>query len=193
MDAAEKVLVVYASAHGSTREVAEFIAAQLASHGLRVHAGSVGDAPHPGGFDAVVIGSAVHDRAWLTGAEEYARRFGADLTQRPTWMFSVGMAPALRGLIGRRLATAVPPRIDAIRRALRPRGYQQFAGVIQRQRMAVAARLIYRAIGGGHYGDLRDWPAIARWADAIAADLQVPAASSGAGPYPHLNDRREES
>lgn len=193
MDVTESVLlVVYASAHGSTREIADFVAARLAGSGLRVRSHSVVDAPDPAAFDAVVIGSAVHNRAWLPDAEEYVRRFGPELEQRTTWMFSVGMAPTLRGFIGDRLAATIPPRINAIREALRPRGYQQFAGVVQRQRMPVSSRLIYWAIGGGRYGDLRDWSAIARWADSIAADLRVPAAASDARPNQHFNDRREE-
>ena len=193
MDVTQTVLVAYASAHGSTQEIAEYITARLAGSGLRVQAHSVVDAPDPAAFDAVVIGSAIHDRAWLPGAEEYVRRFRAVLEQRTIWMFSVGMAPALRGVIGCRLAAAIPPRINAIREALRPRGYQQFAGVVQRQRMTVCSRLIYWAIGGGRYGDLRDWSAIARWADAIATDLRAPAASSGTRPNQRLNDRREGS
>lgn len=67
-------------------------------------------------------------------AEEYVRRFRAVLKARTIWMFSVGMAPALRGVIGRRLATVIPPDINAIRKALGPRDYQQFAGVLERQR-----------------------------------------------------------
>ena len=68
MDVTETVLVVYASAHGSTQEIAEYITARLAGSGLRVQAHSVVDAPDPAAFDAVVIGSAIHDRAWLPGA-----------------------------------------------------------------------------------------------------------------------------
>jgi menaquinone-dependent protoporphyrinogen oxidase len=171
MDAARTVLVAYASESGSTKEIAEFIAAHRNRCGLRAEARSIAEVPDPAGFDAVVLGCAVHDRAWLPIAEEYVRRFQHTLAQQRVWMFSVGMAAALRGVIGQRLAAATPSRIAALRTAVKPRAYQQFAGVWPRQNTTVTSRLIYRVIGGRRYGDLRDWPVIARWADSIATEL----------------------
>ena len=75
----ETVLVAYASGNGSTKEIAEFIAARLIRNGLLVQAHSVVDAPDPAAFEAVVIGSAIHNRAWLPSTEEYVRRFRAAL------------------------------------------------------------------------------------------------------------------
>ena len=67
--------MAYASGNGSTKEIAEFIAARLIRNGLLVQAHSVVDAPDPAAFEAVVIGSAIHNRAWLPSTEEYVRRF----------------------------------------------------------------------------------------------------------------------
>ncbi len=51
------------------------------------------------------------------------------------------------------------------------------AGCWDRERLnrRSGQRVIYRAMGGPRYGDLRDWPAIALWAKDIAAQLKIQA------------------
>ena len=55
-----------------------------------------------------------------------------------------------------------------------PRGR---AGCWDRERLnrRSGQSVIYRAMGGPRYGDLRDWPAIALWAKDIAAQLKIQA------------------
>jgi len=53
------VLVAYASRYGSTRGVAERIAARLAEHGRRVDWRSVEEVDGVGAYDAVVFGSSL--------------------------------------------------------------------------------------------------------------------------------------
>ncbi|URN11515.1 flavodoxin domain-containing protein [Streptomyces radiopugnans] len=62
------VLVGYASAHGSTREIAERIAARLAERGVEAETASLDAVGDAGGYDAYVLGSAVHGMAWLPEA-----------------------------------------------------------------------------------------------------------------------------
>lgn len=94
------VLVAYASAHGSTRTVAERVAARLGRHGLDVELAALDAVPDVGPYRAVVLGSAVHNGAWLPEAVDCVRRQRASLFARPVWMFSVGMAAALPGRCG---------------------------------------------------------------------------------------------
>ncbi|MEA3312608.1 MAG: flavodoxin domain-containing protein [candidate division WOR-3 bacterium] len=55
-----KVLVAYATKHGSTREVAEKIGEVMKSKGAEVKVANITDKPDPAGYDAVVIGGAVY-------------------------------------------------------------------------------------------------------------------------------------
>jgi menaquinone-dependent protoporphyrinogen oxidase len=122
------VLVAYATAAGATKSVAEFVGTALRVRGCEVDVAAVTDRPDPARYDAVVVGSAVHDRALLPAAT----RFAADHRDRwpriPVWLFSVGIGPSLRGPLGRALARAVPPRIAAVRDVLGALDYHAFAG-----------------------------------------------------------------
>src|SRR5204862_5936066 len=52
-----------------------------------------------GAYDAVIVGSAVHDQTWLPAAVRFMRDNRAALASRPVWLFSVGMpSPLPRGL-----------------------------------------------------------------------------------------------
>ena len=70
----ERVLVVYASDQGSTREIAEFIGTELRMNGFVVNVCAASEKPDVSVYDAVVLGSAVHDRALLPSAERFARQ-----------------------------------------------------------------------------------------------------------------------
>ena len=74
------VLVAYGSRLGSTKGIAERIAARLRTHGIDTTACDVQTGFEPGRYDAFVIGSAVYAGHWLK-----------DVTRR------VGLRPSARG------------------------------------------------------------------------------------------------
>jgi len=172
----DRVLVGYASAGGSTKAVAEFVAARLRVHGVLVDVVNLDQRPAVQGYDAVIIGSAVHNRALLPDAESFVRRHADALRVRPVWLFSLGMGPSLRGPVGSLLRNAVPPRIAELCELVGPREYRAFAGVMPRGDAPLLARFLLW-LCGGRYGDLRDWSAIDRWATEVAGYLHgaVPA------------------
>lgn len=164
------VLVVYASAHGSTATIANHIAATLTAADVSVHTASVDEDPDPRSFGGVVLGSAIHDRDFLPAFRAYLDRRHTALSTRPTWLFSVGMGPALRGPVGARLGRMVPKPIARIRDTLGVNDYHAFAGVFERPPER-RTRLIIRLLGA-HYGDNRDFADVATWASRIAGELR---------------------
>ncbi|WP_436498313.1 flavodoxin domain-containing protein [Actinokineospora sp. HUAS TT18] len=162
------VLVAYASATGSTRGVAERIAATLTARGVRAVARPVSDQPDPRDYTAVVLGSAVHGRAWLPDAVRYTQDHRAGLADRPLWLFSVGLRGTQRGLAakvfsGQESGVELPGSVAFI-----PRGaYHFFAGVSDRSAMGWLGGLVWRALGG-KFADYRDWRIIDLWAEGIA-------------------------
>ena len=173
-----KVLVVYASVHGSTREIAERIAARIRDDGGDASASATADVVDLGVADAVVLGSAVHDRTWLPEADDFARRFHAELRSRPLWLFSVGMLGDEGSALGTRVTRWLrtfeiqPAAVSELRAELPVRGHHSFAGVIAPEHLPRRGRAVFRAMGG-HFGDHRDWSAVDVWADSIARQLEL--------------------
>ena len=165
----DRVLVAYATIHGSTAGVADRIGATLHRRGLHVDVRAVDEVRDVAGYDAVVFGSPVYDQRWLAPAEQFARANAAALARRPLWLFSVGTFGDRKAVIGP-IVKREPRDIDEFRRTLRPQDYRVFAGVIHRQQWPRFSRLFFHAFGG-RFGDNRDWPAIEAWAIEIGESL----------------------
>ncbi len=165
-----RVLVVHATCMGSTAEIAERIASRLRAAGLETSVEPAGEAPSPNGFDAVIVGSAVHGSRWLEPALAYLERNAAALALQPLWLFSSGPV----GDLARRLEAQPPKGIDRLAERLGARGQRVFNGALDRRRIDGAElgsieRIVARTLIPE--GDYRDWATIEAWADEIAARL----------------------
>src|SRR6187399_2781203 len=87
----KKVLVVYASRHGATREIAQRIGDVLRTEGLDVDVAPADRASGVGAADAV--GSAVYMGTWAKEAVEFVKRNQFRLAEMPLWLFSSGPLP----------------------------------------------------------------------------------------------------
>lgn len=174
-----RVLVGYATQHGSTGGVAERIAARLRERGLSVDVVIVNPGQDAASYDAVVLGSAVYSATWLADATGFASRNAATLARRPVWTFSVGWLRDQRGVL-RNVTWPDAREPDRVSGDVRPRDHHFFAGAIDGARLTRSERLAFRALGG-RYGDFRDWDEIDAWADGIAAALQAASGDSADG------------
>jgi menaquinone-dependent protoporphyrinogen oxidase len=160
-----RVLVTYATKHGSTREIAEAIAATISGHGIAAEVLPVEDVAEIGSYDAVVLGSAIYMGRWLKEATEFTRRHRASLAERPLWLFSSGP-----------LGTEVvdneeqPKELSELLEMLEPRDHRLFYGALTRDALGFGERMVVKAVRAPE-GDYRDWDEIQAWAAAIAAEL----------------------
>lgn len=169
-------LVGYVSAHGSTRAIAERLAARLAEQGMAAEARAMSPLLAPGGYQAFVLGSAIHGGNWLPAAADFLRRHRAELAAHPVWLFGVSTVgerssvfpPAVAERLRR--ITPLPPAVEEARDILRPRDYHSFAGVIDSSDWGLAGRVFMKSLGG-RYGDHRNWGEIDEWAHRIGAEL----------------------
>jgi menaquinone-dependent protoporphyrinogen oxidase len=171
MTEAPRVLVAYATAAGSTAGVAERIADVMRTAGCEVVCRPAGPDLDLAGYDAFVLGSAVHDMAWLPSAVDMVCRVAAS---GPTsvWCFSVGgVNPHGRFTwsIAREEAERIERQFPA---GFVPREHRVFSGIVEMRRAPLWGRLIYR-MTGARAGDRRDWPAIEAWARNVAAALTM--------------------
>ena len=177
MNETPRVLVGYATAAGSTAGIAERIADTLRERGCAVVCRPVGPDLDPSGYDALVVGSAVHDMAWLRPAVDFLGRVPAGDGMR-VWCFSVGgMTPA--GPVTRRMTTREVRRVEeGFPPGCRAREHRFFGGIVELKEVPLWGRLFWRVFGG-RSGDHRDWPAVESWARQIAAALQGRPGSEG--------------
>lgn len=168
-----RILVIYATRLGSTREIAERLTGALHAKGFDADPLSADDPGLVTGlpdYDAYVIGSAVYAGHWLAPAIRFVRRHEASLARRPVWLFSSGP-------VGKTAVTheaADPKEIAELWTALRPRDHRVFAGALDREDLADANLGRVERFVAEHLvpeGDFRDWPAIDAWAHDIAHDL----------------------
>lgn len=176
------ILIAFATSHGSTQGIAERIGSRLREYGLAADVRSVDDVARAedgdvlAGYDAVILGSAIHGGKWLPEATGFVDRNAAMLRQRPTWLFSVSTVGDEESMFPPRVANRFramrkeTPELAAIRAAINPREHRNFAGAVSRSDWPPSGRAFFRATGG-RYGDHRNWAAIDAWADKIAADL----------------------
>ena len=163
-----KIAVVYASKHGSTREIAERIAAVLRVEGQEADAFSAGEAEELDRYHAVVLGSAVYMGRWRPEAWRFVRRHRDRLAAVPLWLFSSG--PVGKGAEDVADATS-PLRVKRAAEQLGARGDVVFGGRapegpdVGRMARSIADRL------PPEQRDARDWDAIEAWARGIASAL----------------------
>jgi menaquinone-dependent protoporphyrinogen oxidase len=177
MDGTPRVLIGYATAAGSTAGIAERIADTLRAQGCEVVCRPVGPDLDLSGFDAVVVGSAVHNMAWLRPAVDVLERFPAT-GGPPVWCFSVGglspSGPVTGRLTDRELRTVE----KGFPSSFRCREHRFFGGIVEMRGVPLWGRIFWRLMGG-RPGDHRDWPAVERWARHIAAGFPPRPADEG--------------
>ncbi|EXJ74075.1 uncharacterized protein A1O5_02369 [Cladophialophora psammophila CBS 110553] len=169
------VLITYATCRGSTREVAERIASRLHADGFAVDCRSVDHVYSVENYSAVILGSAVHGQKWLLDAQKFLDIEAMGLQMKPTWTFSVGMAPAVTGSkwIRDRAVRHESRHIEEIimRKLPTVRDHHLFAGKDDGLDTPAPIRCLWSCVGG-RWGDYRNWDEIDDWADVIAKELK---------------------
>ncbi|HEX6335932.1 MAG TPA: flavodoxin domain-containing protein [Jiangellaceae bacterium] len=184
-----KVLVGYASRHGTTAGIAERIATRLREEGLSADARPVAEVSEIGEYDAFVIGAAAYMFHWLKDATRFVKRHHRLLADRPLWLFSSGpLGTDLVDEEGRDIFEATRPKeFDELDDLVHPSGERVFFGAWDPDAppVGLGERMVRRmpaASAAIPAGDFRDWPAIDAWAAEIAHELDAAEAVPSAGP-----------
>ena len=161
-----KVLVTYASKHGSTQGIAEAIGRGLVERGFDTDVRQVEEVGDLEPYDAVVAGSAVYFGAWRKEALAFLDRHGDALRRVPVWLFSSGPvtppgAPVDQKDVG--LLAKTKDRLDAVG----ARDHRLFRGAADPAKLSFIERMPLK-MAKMPMGDYREWDDIAHWADGIA-------------------------
>jgi menaquinone-dependent protoporphyrinogen oxidase len=168
-----RVLVTYASRHGATAEIAEAIGAVLHDEpegdlARRVDVLRINEVDHVGGYDAVVVGSAIYVGRWMRGARRFLRTNREALRTRLVWLFSSGPIGESAG------PEQEPSETTELVELVGAQGYRSFSGRLRRADLDLAERATVRTVHAEE-GDYRDWTEIHAWAEDIAELLGTPA------------------
>jgi len=174
-----KVLVTYASPHGSTAEVASFVGRLLGAYGLEVDVLHADDVDTVDEYDVFVMGSAVHSSMWLPSISRFMQRFEATLANRPTYLFLMCLLVLEEGGYERALRDYVWD--EALERLNLPReNIEAFAGALHWNRVSGDERWLLsvnyegKELPGHMQSDHRDWEKIAAWVHSFASKLSIP-------------------
>jgi menaquinone-dependent protoporphyrinogen oxidase len=155
------VLVAYASRHGSTREIAETIASQLESDGLRAIVRRVDEVGDLDAYDAIVIGSAVYAGSWMREATRCLERASPRTARVPTWLFSSGPIDD-SGKHG--VSEAQQLALNGVHAV----EHRVFGGRLDVSQLGFVERRIVKLVGATD-ADHRSWDDIRAFADDIAS------------------------
>lgn len=181
-----RVLVAFATWHGSTATIAEAVAQAIRSNEkLATSKGPVAvdvvnldkrkiDAGALAAYDAVVLGSPIISGMWLHGAMAFGYANRVALAGKPLWLFTVSSVGDTSdvGLTPEERETSLKTRPDVAKLLkLEPRGQKYFAGVLVAQRFGCFLRYFMWASRAADKKDGRDFDDVARWGGAVAEAL----------------------
>jgi len=168
-----KILVTYASRTGSTVGVAEAIGKALTEKGAQVEVRPMSDVKDLAPYDAVVVGSAIQNRAILPEALQFIQAHHTELAQKPFADFVVCITLGMKNGDYRNFVAEWLRPIHAL---VKPVSEGLFAGVLDISKLpSLSDRIKFRMsvlLGIWEEGDHRDWAAIHDWAAKLAPMLQ---------------------
>jgi len=165
---ADAVLVTYATRYGSTREVAERVAATLREGGAAVDVRPAGSVKDLSGYGTVVLGAPYYIGKMLKEATAFLERHRAALEAMPVAVFALGPA---RGSDDLEEARGQLDKTLAKYPWLKPTAVEMFVGRYDPAVLRGLDKLVAKPKASPLHGvgahDDRDWAAIERWAAAL--------------------------
>lgn len=170
-----KILVAFASAYGSTEEIARAIARDLDDQGFAVDVSRARDVDDLSPYRAVILGSAIRGQSVLPEAVRFVEDHQVELRHRPVAYFAVCLTLRADTEENRR---QVASWLEPLCRLVPPVEIGLFAGALDPDRMPFVMRVLTR-LARMPEGDFRDWPAIHAWAARVGARLAPTGSAPG--------------
>jgi menaquinone-dependent protoporphyrinogen oxidase len=167
---AKKVLVVYATKSGSTREVAEFMVKVLKEKGVEADLNEMKKVKSVKEYDAFVLGAPMYMFRIIGDAHSFLKKFRKFIEKTPSAFFSLGPIEDkeedwknIRGNFDKELAKY--PWFQPVEKEV-------FGGRFEVSRLVFPYTLI-PAKDQLPQGDLRDWNKIRSWAESLPVKFSL--------------------
>jgi menaquinone-dependent protoporphyrinogen oxidase len=164
----DKLLVAYATRYGSTKEVAEKIAAVLREGGSLVDVRTAEQVQSLDEYRAVVVGAPLYMFNWLKAARSFVARNRAGLERVPVAIFALG--PTEDNEKDFQEARGQLEKVLASFPWLAPVAVELFGGKFEPSRLTFPYNLI-PTLKKMPVSDIRDWDAIHTWARDVGKTL----------------------
>lgn len=161
---APRILVAYATKHGTMADIAATIAGELRAAGFEVDVQSAEEAADTTWYDAVIVGSAIYMGRWRPDAVDFLRRHRETLARRPVWLFHGGPL----GTDPRTFEQRLPDGVRVLAGRIGVRGHLTVGGRLLPGTPGLVEGLMLR---GGAGGDFVDHDAVRNWTHGIAREL----------------------
>lgn len=165
-----KVLVAYASTHGSTQEVAEAIAATLREHELTVDLQPMRNVRTLEGYNAVVLGAPLYIFHLHKDALRFLSRYRMALANLPVAIFAGGPFGTGDGNEWQEVRKQLDQELAKFL-WLKPAAVEIIGGKFDPAKLHFPYRLI-PALRQMPPSDLRDWEAIRAWSIGLAVQFR---------------------
>ncbi len=169
-----QVLVAYGTRYGSTREVAEAVAATLGEQGVETDMKTAREVRSLDGYDAVVLGTPLYMGALHKEIRALLEKNSAALEHTPFALFALGPIRADDGIDGSRAQL-----IEALAKlpVPAPASTAVFVGAYDPARLGFKDKMIAALPASPLHGetahDDRDWETIHAWAVELPVSLDV--------------------
>ncbi len=169
-DKGKKILVAYASKCGATAEIAAAIAESLCAGGLSAELQKVNNIRSIGGYQGIVLGTAIYMGKPLKEAVAFVEKFGNQMGNLPFAVFDVCLTMKDATPENEKIALDYLKPISA---GIPPIKTGAFSGRINLATLPPLYRMFAQADNEGILaeGDFRDWEAISTWAEDLGVVL----------------------
>ena len=158
-----RILITCGSKRGGTEGLGQMLGESLRDEEYEVDVLPPGNVKTLDSYDAVIVGGALYANRWHKAARRFVKRHAADLSTRPTYLFSSGP------LDGTASAGDIPPvaGVAALMTAVGARGHVTFGGRL----LSDAKGFPASAMAKTRSGDWRDPEHVRTWAKLVATEL----------------------
>ena len=160
-----ETLIIYASKHGATAEVANKIGELLSDSGIQTDVLDVRDKIDLSIYKNVILGSAVYIGQWQKKAAKFLKDNEKALADKNLWLFSTG--PTGEGdPVELMKGWKFPEGLQDIADRINPIDIKVFHGVLDVSKLNTLEKMTVKMVKAP-FGDFRDWKAIEEWANEI--------------------------
>lgn len=162
------ILVIYATRYGSTRKVAEVVAATLQGYGYAVDIQPIRDVKTISGYNAIILGAALYMYHWHKDARRFLSKHRKMLLEKPVAIFALG--PTHDPYDEKEWQDSHAQLDKALKKYtwLKPLSRKMFGGAFDPKKLHFPINVL---AGAEPASDIRNWTAIRSWASKLAAQF----------------------